>query len=68
MAKQVGGWRWGLELFFLVEGGGKVEGWGGGVDVVWFDECVSRMVGDGVDTLFWYGLGRFRFVCSLEVV
>jgi len=38
---------WWREVVMIKVGVGSV---GGG----WFDECVSRKVGDGVDTLFWY--------------
>jgi len=40
---------------------GRLRDGVGGVGGGWFDECVSRKVGDGVDTLFWYD-GWFRLL------
>jgi len=38
---------WWMEVARVRDGGGGVVG-------DWFGECVSKKVGDGSDTLFWY--------------
>ena len=54
--------RYGQEGGMLREGGGGLQWWrevarvhdgGGGMGGGWFKECISKKVGDDMDTFFW---------------